>query len=98
MLKTFSVWTITNWKILKEMGVPDHLTCLLKSLYLGQNSTVRIRHRTTERFKTGKEARKGVHSHSSYLTSIQDTSFDMLDCINPKMESRLLGEISTSTE
>ena len=44
------------WKILKEMGVPDHLTCLLKWLYVGQKVAVRIRHRTTERFKTGKEA------------------------------------------
>ena len=44
------------WKILKEMGVPDHLTCLLKSLYVGQKVAVRIRHGTTERFKTGKEA------------------------------------------
>ena len=87
MLKPFTVWTTkTLWKIIKEMGVPDQLTFLLTSLYVGQKEAVRIRHRTTERFKTGKEARKGVHSHSSYLTSIQDTSFDMLDCINPKLE------------
>ena len=58
------------WKILKEMGVPDHLTCLLKSLYLGQKAAIRIRHGTTETFKTGKEAWQGVHSHSGYLTSI----------------------------
>ena len=44
------------WKILKEMGVPDHLTCLLKSLYVAQKAAVRIRHGTTERFKTGKAA------------------------------------------
>ena len=44
------------WKIPKEMGVPDHLTCLLKSLYLGQKAAIRIRHGTTETFKTGKEA------------------------------------------
>ena len=41
------------WEILKEMGIPDHLTCLLKSLYVGQIAAVRIRHRTTDRFKTG---------------------------------------------
>ena len=58
------------WKILKEMGVPDHLTCLLKSLYVAQKAAVRIRHGKTERFKTGKEAWQGVHSHSGYLTSI----------------------------
>jgi len=58
------------WKILKEMEVPDHLTCLLKSLYVGKKAAVRIRHRTTDRCKTGKEAWQGVHSHSGYLTSI----------------------------
>ena len=58
------------WKILKEMGVPDHLTCLLRSLYVGQKLAVRIRHGKTERFKTGKEAGQGVNSHSGYLTSI----------------------------
>ena len=42
------------WKILKEMGIPDHLTCLLRNLYAGQETTVRTRHETTEWFKTGK--------------------------------------------
>ena len=45
------------WKILKEMGVPDHLTCLLRNLYAGQEATVRIEHRTTDGFQT----KKGVH-------------------------------------
>ena len=56
MLKPFTVQTTKNWKILKEMEVPDHITCLLKSLYVGQKVAVRIRHGTTETFKTGKEA------------------------------------------
>ena len=42
------------WKILKEMGIPDHLTCLLRNLYAGQEATVRIRHATTDWFKIGK--------------------------------------------
>ena len=42
------------WKILKEMGIPDHLTCLLRNLYAGQEATVRTRHGTTERFQIGK--------------------------------------------
>ena len=58
------------WKILKEMGVTDHFTCLLKSLYVGQKATVRIIQGKIERFKTGKEVWQGVHSHSGYLTSI----------------------------
>ena len=45
------------WKILKEMGIPDHLTCLLKYLYVGQKATVRTGHGTTDWFQTG----KGVH-------------------------------------
>ena len=49
--------TITNWKILKEMGIPDHLTCLLRNLYAGQEATVRITHGTMDWFNIG----KGVH-------------------------------------
>ena len=45
------------WKILKEMGIPDHLTCLLRNLYAGQESTVKTRHRTEDWFQIG----KGVH-------------------------------------
>ena len=41
--KTLTVWITTNWKILKEMGIPDHLTCLLRNLYTGQEATVRTR-------------------------------------------------------
>ena len=55
------------WKILKEMGVTDHFTCLLKSLYVAQKAAVRIRHGTTERFKIGKEELQGIHCHSGYL-------------------------------
>ena len=58
------------WKILKEMGVPDHPTCLLKSLYVAQKVALRIRHKTPERFKRGKEVWQGVYSHSGYLISI----------------------------
>ena len=58
-LKPVTVWIITNWKILKEMGVPDHLTCLLRNLYAGQEATVRTRHGTTFRFKTGKGVWQG---------------------------------------
>ena len=47
------------WKILKEMGIPDHLTCLLTNLYAGQEATVRTGHGTTDWFQIGKGARKG---------------------------------------
>ena len=47
------------WKILHEMGIPDHLTCLLRNLYAGQQATVRTRHRTTDGFQIGKGVRQG---------------------------------------
>ena len=53
------VWITTNWKILKEMGIPDHLTCLLRNLYAGQEATGRIGHRTTDWFQIGKGVRQG---------------------------------------
>ena len=49
-----TVWITINWKILKEMGIPDHLTCLLRNLYAGQEATVRTRHGTTDWFQIGK--------------------------------------------
>ena len=54
MLKSLTVWITTNWKILKEMRVPNHLICLLKNLYAGQKATVRTPHGTMELFKIGK--------------------------------------------
>ena len=57
MLKILTVWITTNWKILKDMGIPDHLTCLLRNLYAGQEATVRTGHGTTDCFQIG----KGVH-------------------------------------
>ena len=47
------------WKILKEVGIPDHLTCLLRNLYAGQEVTVRTRHGTTDWFQRGKGVRQG---------------------------------------
>ena len=59
MPKPLTLWTTTNWKILKEMGIPDHLTCLLRNLYTGQEATVRIGHGTTDWFQIGKGLRQG---------------------------------------
>ena len=56
--KAFVCITI-NWKILKEMGIPDHLTCLLRNLYAGQEATVRTGHGTTGWFQIGKGVRQG---------------------------------------
>ena len=56
MPKPLTVWITTNWKILQEMEMPNHFTCLLRNLYAGQEATVRTRHETTDRF----QIRKGV--------------------------------------
>ena len=69
MPKPLTVWITINWKILKAIGIPDHLTCLLRNLYAGQEATVRTRHGTTDRFQIG----KGVHQGcilSSYLFNL----------------------------
>ena len=57
MPKPLTVWITINWKILQEMGIPDHLICLLRNLYAGQKATVRTAHGTTDWFQIG----KGVH-------------------------------------
>ena len=62
------------WKILKEMGIPDHLTCLLRNLYADQEATVRTGHRTTDLFQIEKESIKPVYCHPAYLTYMQSTS------------------------
>ena len=59
MPKPLTVWITTNWKILKEMGLPDHLTCLLRNPYAGQEATVRTGHGTTDLFQIGKRVRQG---------------------------------------
>ena len=63
------------WKILKEMGIPDHLTCLLRKLYTGQEATVRTGHGTTDWFQIGKGVHQGyIYCHPAHLTYIQNTS------------------------
>ena len=59
MPKPLTVWITVNWKILKVMGIPDHLTCLLRNLYAGQQATVRTGHGTTDWFQIGKGVRQG---------------------------------------
>ena len=62
------------WKILKEMGIPDYLTCLLRNLYAGQEATVRTGHGTTDWFQIGRGVLKAVYCHPAYLTYMQGTS------------------------
>ena len=59
MPKPLTVWITINWEIVKEIGIPDHLTCLLRNLYAGQEATVRTGHETTDWFQIGKGVRQG---------------------------------------
>ena len=59
MPKPLTVWITINWKILKKKGIPDHLTCVLRNLYAGQEATVRTGHGTTDWFQIGKGVRQG---------------------------------------
>ena len=61
-----TVWITTNWKILEEMGIRDHLTCLMRNLYAGEEATVRTLHGTTNWFEIGKGIQQG-YILSAYL-------------------------------
>ena len=74
------------WKILKEMGIPDHLTCLLRNLFTGHEATVRLDMEQQTSCKSGKEYVKPVYCHLAYLTSIQSTSCKMPGWMKHKLE------------
>ena len=62
------------WENLKEMGIPDYLTCLLRNLYAGQEATIRTGHGTADWFQIGKGVCQGYICHPTYLTYMQSTS------------------------
>ena len=90
-----SVYHNSLWKILKEMGTSDHLTCLLRNLYAGQEE-LDMEQQTSS--KLGKEYIKVLYCHPVYLTYMQSTSCEMLAWMNHRRESRLLGEISITSD
>ena len=86
------------WKILKEIGIPDHLTCLLRNLYAGQEATVRIGHGTTEWFQIG----KGVHQ-CCILSPCLFNLYAEYIMRNARLEEaqagiKMLGEISITSD
>ena len=98
MPKPLTVQIMINWKILREMGIPDHLTCLLRNLYTGQEATVRTGHGSTDWFQRGKGVRQGCilspclfNLYAEYITrkaGLEET----------QIESRLPGEISITSD
>ena len=80
------------------MGTPDLLTCLLRNLHAGQEATVRTGHGTTDWFQIRKEYIKAANCHPAYVTYMQRTSCKMPGWIKHKLESRLPGEISITSD
>ena len=98
MPKPLTVWITINWKILKEMGIPDHLTCLLRNLYIGQKATVRSGHGTTDWFQIEKGVRQGCilspylfNLHAEYI--MRNAGLE-----EEQPESRLPGETSITSD
>ena len=87
----------TLWEILKETGIRDHLVCLLRNLYAGQEETeLNMEQRTGS--KLGKEYVKAVYCHPVCLTYLQSTACKILGWMKHKLESRLPGEISITSD
>ena len=89
------------WKVLKELGIPDQLTCLLRNLYAGQEATVTIRHGTSDWFKIGKGVHQGCilspclfNLHAEYIMQ----NAWMKGWMKHKLESRLPGEIPVTSD
>ena len=97
-LKPFTVWTTTDcWKFL-EMGITDQLTCLLRNLYVGQEEQLEPYMEQQTGSKLGKEDVKAIYCHPAYLTFTQSASWEMLGCRKHKLESRMLREISITSD
>ena len=86
------------WKILKEMEIPDHLTCMLRNLYAGQEAIVRTRHGTMDWFQIGKGVCQVCLLSPCLFKCMQSTSCEMPGCMYHKLESRFQGEISITSD
>ena len=80
------------------MGIPDHLTCLLRNLYAGQEAQLELDMEQQTGSKSGKEYIKAVYCHPAYLTYMQNTSREMLDWMKHKLKSRFPREISITSD
>ena len=95
MPKPLTVWITTNCgKFLKEMGIPDHLTCLLRNLYAGQEATVRTGHGRTDWFQIGKGVHQGCMLSPCLFNFYAEYIRRIAGWMKHKLESRLPGEIS----
>ena len=86
------------WKILQEMGIPDHLTCLRRNLYAGQEATVRTGHGTTDWFQIGNGVCQDYILSSCLFNLYAECIMRNSGLVKQKLESRLLGEISITLD
>ena len=98
MPKPLTVWITTNWKILKEMGIPDHLTCLLRNVYASQEATVRTGHGTTDWFQVGKGVFQGCILSPCLFNLYAEYIMRNAGLEEAQLESRLPGEISITSD
>jgi len=86
------------WKILKEMGIPDHMTCLLRNLYAGQEATVRTGHETTDWFQIGKGVCQGCILSACFFNFYAEYIMRNAGLEEAQLASRLPGEISVTLD
>ena len=98
MPKPLTVWITKNWKILQGMGIPDHLTCLLRNLYAGQEATVRTGHGTTDWFQIGKGVRQGCILSPCLFNFFAEHLMRNAGLDEAQLESRLPAEISITSD
>ena len=106
MQRALTGWMTINWKILKEMGIPDHLTCVLQNLYVGQEATVKTSHGITDWFKMGKGLCHPVYLICLFIYILSPCLFNLYAKYimqNAGLDDsqdgiRILEEISTTTD
>ena len=86
------------WKILQEIGIPDHLTCLLRNVYAGKKQQLELDMEQQTSSKLGKKYIKAIYCHTAYLSYMQSISYEMPGWMKHKLESRLPGEISITSD
>ena len=97
-LNPLIVWITTNCEKFLEIGIPDHLTCLLRNLYADQEAAVRTKHETTDSFLIGKGVHQGCILSSCLFKYMQNTTCKMPGWMKHKLESRLPGDISITSD
>ena len=98
MPKPLTMWITTNWKLLQEMGIPDHLTFILRNLYVGQEATVRTGHGTKDWFQIKKGVCQGCILSPSLFNLSEEYIMWNAGWDKHKLESSLLGEISITSD